>query len=75
MFKKGTAVEDPLDIRKQMQMKAINHEVEFLSIQFFLLVREQKYEEAYAIGTMYLKYHPENQSIQRFCEFIQGNRE
>jgi hypothetical protein len=45
------------------------------SIQFFLLVRDKRYEEAYALGTMYLQFHPENQAIQQFCSFIKNNRE
>jgi hypothetical protein len=44
-----------------------------LLIQFFLLVREQKYEEAYRLGTAYLEYN-ENASIHKFCEFIESNR-
>lgn len=37
MFKKVTTVEDPLDIRHQMQTKALNHEVEMDRCSFFCL--------------------------------------
>lgn len=57
------------------RVKELNHEVQLVTIQFFLLVRDQKYEEALKIGELYLKFYPNNQSILQFCYFIKHNRE
>jgi hypothetical protein len=38
-------------------------------------VRDQKYEEAFAVGSIYLQYYPDNHAVQQFCHFIKHNRE
>ncbi len=42
-------------------------------MQFFLLVRDQRYEEAYALGQKILKDTPDNTAVANFCDFIKNN--
>ncbi len=41
--------------------------------QFFLLVRDQRYAEAYNLGMKILKKNPYNSAVENFCDFIRKN--
>ena len=37
-------------------------------------MRDRKYEEALQLGQMYLRYHPHNVAVARFCTYIEKNK-
>lgn len=42
-------------------------------MQFFLLVRDQRYDEAYTLGMKILKESPGISAVENFCDFIRKN--